>query len=174
MCTILLSVARHHIFWPVDKRSSKKFNWVIVHTTSCIIVYSFLRQQKYYHICLLLTLTLIPSHAMSVKTSWWFKHKVVTLVADKLERLSLWEVCLEWKPNCTKQKQLPSSPYNHNTLTTLRISMKESTNALQNCSNYSESKQVIPSQMFWESSVCFGHKRNLATAFQVAFSMNLS
>ena len=40
----------------------------------------------------------------------------------------LWEVSLEWKLNRTKQpqKQMSSSPYNHNTLATLRTSMKES------------------------------------------------
>ena len=44
-----------------------------------------------------------------------FKHRVVTLVADKLERQWLLEVCFGIKTNCKKQPkgQLPSSSYNH-------------------------------------------------------------
>ena len=44
-----------------------------------------------------------------------FNHRVVTLVADKLERQWLWEVCFGIKTNCKRQPkgQLPSSSYNH-------------------------------------------------------------
>ena len=53
-----------------------------------------------------------------------FNHRVVTLVADKLETERF---TLVWKTNWIRQpkKQLPSSSYNHNTLTTLRTAVKE-------------------------------------------------
>ena len=75
------------------------------------------------------------------------------------------------------EKQVPSSSYNHDTLTTCRTSVKESLQMLlQSCSKQLPSswcKQVIPSQMFWELSVCCGRKMNWAAAFQVALC-NLS
>ena len=54
-----------------------------------------------------------------------FNHRVVTMVADKLQRQ--W-FALVLETNCIRQPkgQLPSSPYNHNTLTTTRTSVKES------------------------------------------------
>ena len=50
---------------------------------------------------------------------------MVTLVADKLETERF---PLVWRTNWIRQpkKQLPSSSYNHNTLTTLKTSVKES------------------------------------------------
>ena len=52
-------------------------------------------------------------------------YRVVTLIADKLERQ--W-FALVWKPKCIRQPrmQLPSSSYNHNTLTSLITSVNES------------------------------------------------
>ena len=55
-----------------------------------------------------------------------FNHRVVTKVADKLRDSGYERFAIE--TNCIRQpnRQLPSSSYNHNTLTTLRTSMKES------------------------------------------------
>ena len=52
-------------------------------------------------------------------------HRVATLVADKLETEKF---TLVWKTNWIRQpkKQLPCSSYNHNTMTNLRTSVKES------------------------------------------------
>ena len=47
--------------------------------------------------------------------------QMVTMVAYKLERQSLWEVCFGMSIR-QPRKQLTSSSYNHNTLTTLRTS----------------------------------------------------
>ena len=57
-----------------------------------------------------------------------FNHRVVTTVADKLKRPGYERFALVLENNCIRQpnRQLPSSSYNHNTLTTLRTSMKES------------------------------------------------
>ena len=50
---------------------------------------------------------------------------MATLVADKLETEKF---TLVWKTDWIRQpkKQLPSSSYNHNTMTNLRTSVKES------------------------------------------------
>ena len=58
-----------------------------------------------------------------------FNHRVVTMVADKLKGQWLWEGCFGWlKTYLIRQpnRQLPSSSYNHNTLTKLRTSVKDS------------------------------------------------
>ena len=57
-----------------------------------------------------------------------FNHRVVTLVADKLEK-QYWVMAGCWlKTTCIRQQErlLPNSSYNHNTLTTLRTSVKGS------------------------------------------------
>ena len=53
---------------------------------------------------------------------------MVTLVAGKLEKQWLWEVCLLLKTNCIRQpeRKLSSSSYNHNTLTTFTTSVRGS------------------------------------------------
>ena len=73
---------------------------------------------------------------------------------------------LVWKTNSIKQpeRQLASSSYNHNTLTTLRISVKESLQlhfkvAVRNFHALS-AIVMIPSQVFWGFSACFGGKIN--------------
>ena len=55
--------------------------------------------------------------------------RVVALVAYTSWRASVYDrFTLVWKTNCMRQpeRQLPSSSYNHNTLTTLRTAVKES------------------------------------------------
>ena len=63
------------------------------------------------------------------------KNKLVVLTTERLPWLQTsWRdsgyerFALVWKPNCIRQPkmQLPSSSYNHNTLTTFRTSVKES------------------------------------------------
>ena len=75
----------------------------------------------------------------------YFNHRVVTLVADKLERQWLWVL----KTNYIWQhkRQLPSSSYNHNTL---NICEGTICSLLQLWSAIA----ITPSQMFWGLSVC--------------------
>ena len=72
----------------------------------------------------------------------------------------------EWQ----RERLLPSSSYNHNTLTTLRTSVKGViTNTLQSCCKELSSKQVNRSQLsVWLLSVCCGCEINWALASGVA------
>ena len=85
------------------------------------------------HCCnILLVIFLLLFSITDIKFSVQCKNKlvvlitgVVTIVADKLE--TQW-FALVLKTNCIRQpkRQLPTSFYNHNTLTTLRTYMRES------------------------------------------------
>ena len=57
-----------------------------------------------------------------------FSHRVVTLVAYTQERRQYERITLVWKTNCIRQpqRQMSSSSYNHNKLTTHRTSVNES------------------------------------------------
>ena len=70
------------------------------------------------------SISLITGRTLKKQVSC-FNHRVVTTVADKLKRQRF---ALVLETNCIRQpnRQLPSSSYNHNTLTTLRTSIKES------------------------------------------------
>ena len=72
----------------------------------------------------------LPQLVSLQKQFGYFNHRVATLVADKLERQysDFERFALILKTNCVRQpkRQLPSSSYNHNTLTALRTSVRES------------------------------------------------
>ena len=81
-------------------------------------------------------------------------HRVVTMVADKLERQWLWQVALVLKTNCIRQpkRKLASSSYNHNTLTILRTSVRGViTNSLQ---SYSKELIMLLNGSRWFPHVC--------------------
>ena len=63
---------------------------------------------------------------------------------------------LVWKTNCKRQpeRELPNSYYNHNALTTLTTSVKDSLQ--KSCSEelYAQAAQVIPSQSSYISNRC--------------------
>ena len=113
----------------------------------------------------------LPEFLITVKTNYsCFNHRVVTLVADKLETERF---TLIWKTNWIRQpkKQLPSSSY----ITTVQWQhlWKSYTNALQSCSkefSCCKCKQVTLSQMFWGLLVYCGCKMNWAAAYWVALT----
>ena len=80
-----------------------------------------------------------------------------------------------WKTNCTRQPkgQLPSSSYNHNTLTTLRTSVKESLFkvAARNC------HALVPLTDVLRDSQCVVIERELGSCLSgclQCLSVNLS
>ena len=76
---------------------------------------------------------------------------------------------LVMKTNCTRQTkgQLPSSSYNHNTLTTLIKSVIPTSGSLLQLQS---AFAMTPSQMFWWLSVYFGCKMNWPAASLVTLS----
>ena len=98
-----------------------------------------------------------------------FNHRVVTMVTDKLRRLVMRSSLLVLNTNCIRQprRQLPSSSYNHNALTTLITSVIPSSGSLlQHLSAF----VMTPSQMFLGLSVYCGCKMNWPAASLVALS----
>ena len=71
----------------------------------------------------------LSPHGCKNKLFFFFKQNVVTLVVVKLERWwYMRDLLLVLETNCTRrpERQLPSSSYKHNTMTTLRTSLRES------------------------------------------------
>ena len=91
--------------------------WAIVHYYWAMTA----RQQPATILCTKCLSHTSSSHACMHVLIVLTTDQMVTLVAYKLERRSLWEVCFGMSIR-QPRKQLTSSSYNHNTLTTIRTS----------------------------------------------------
>ena len=100
-----------------------------------------------------------------------FSHRVVTLVAYKLERSYYERITLVWKTNCIRQpqRQLSSSSYNHNT--SIRTSVKVS---YYKCTLIKVKE--LPCQLSYRViyNHIFCHHLNLVYHAQTPFGRNLA